>query len=159
MIDFVLLPVQSELLAYLFEESPATQPPESSLPTGQLGGGREGNSVLTPGLSMVGAQAVTVAPTQELSAYHEHFPQHSPSPSPSSSDTSSVDEVDFCDSLLNPVPEVVSFCEQANHATAVDGESLSLYDDYSMDSILPDFGSLDSLDLESFLCTPTPLLC
>lgn len=153
--------MQSELLAFLSEEAPATEPADGSLPTGGGGGGRFSVDVLTEGRSMVGPQPVAVEPTKELSAHQEHFPQHSPSPSFSSSDTSSMDG-DFCESLLNPVPEVAlskPYCEQTHHIAMNQVESLSLYNDCNVDSILPDFESLDSLDLESFLCAPTPLFC
>lgn len=98
-------------------------------------------------------------PTKELNATSEAHPP--PSPSPATLDV----DADFCDSLLNSVPDAVCKSGDGNEhnpPAALDAECVSLYDSFNMESaIMPDFDALDldCLDLECFLSTPVPLAC
>lgn len=74
-------------------------------------------------------------------------------------------DTNFCDSLLNSVPDRITCgSELVVDASSFDPDSLSMYTNASggyVNSILPDFDAvdLDSMDLESFLSIPTPLTC
>lgn len=87
--------------------------------------------------------------------------------SPPSEDASTIAvDTDFCDSLLNSVPDRITCgSELVADASSFDSDSLSMYTNASgggyVNSILPDFDAvdLDSMDLESFLSIPIPLTC
>lgn len=65
-------------------------------------------------------------------------------------------DTDFCDCLLNPVPDAVW---KPHDPTVLDMECVSLYDSCNMDSADLDSIDLDCLDLECFLSAPVPLAC
>lgn len=101
---------------------------------------------------MVGSEGLKMEPTKELNLEDGLL---SP-PSPVTVDTN------FCDSLLNSVPDTVCKSEVGPHdPTALNMECVSLYDSCNMDIVMPNFDSLDldSLDLECFLSAPVPLAC
>jgi len=126
-------------------------------PRDTLDGGGEGGAVCSiqspapvEGVSLVGCGPVQVEPTYELSAQTELALS---SPHLTSSPSSVTADTDFCDSFLNPIPDVCK--SQACDSTP---DSVLLCGDCHMDRILPDFDSLDSFDLESVLSTPVPSL-
>lgn len=150
--------LQSELLAALFKD-------ELSTAVCLFAGGGPGANdaseqqppVLTERVPMVGSEGLKMEPTKELNL--EDSLLSPPPPSPVTVDTN------FCDSLLNSVPDAVCKSEVGPHdPPALNMECVSLYDSCNMDIVMPNFDSLDlddldSLDLECFLSAPVPLAC
>ena len=107
---------------------------------------------------MVGCNGFQMESTKELNSE----PTHTPSPpSPETVDL----ETDFCDSLLNSVPEALckseEDCGQSN-PVVLNTECVTLYDSFNMEkAIMPDLDALDlnCLDLECFLSAQVPLEC
>ncbi len=119
----------------------------------------------------MGDSPIPLEPTKELNAL-DYLSDSMPSP-PLMDISFDATDANFCDSLLNSVPDTMS-CTSTHAQTppthippspaSYDEGAMSLYGDSHMTgSILPDFDSLgsvdlDSLDLESFLCQ-VPLTC
>jgi hypothetical protein len=111
---------------------------------------------------MVGCNGLQMEPTEELNI---EAPQ---SPSSETVDLDTDLDTDFCDSLLNSVPETVIVCKPEvgggvqHNPKGLDAKYVSLYDSRDMESaIMPDLDAfdLDCLDLECFLSAPVPLAC
>ncbi len=114
---------------------------------------------------MVGGQQLQMEPTKELNAKTASPPPSPPpSPSPLSSsynDTSpNVINTDFCDSLLNPLPNAM--CGSEVDTSSRDCSDTETFLSCFVDDLLPNYDcakDINALDLDAFFAASVPPAC